>query len=85
MHRSCAKLSLKDKKKQILGFPNYADYSSKPRWRQSADQVLEFLLDLANARARPRSNEVAERQEYAESLGFEASCRPGTMPTTAKS
>jgi len=58
-------------KAKLLGFDNYAEYSLESKMAESVDQVVEFLLDLAE-RSRPAAiAEVDERQAFAESLGFE--------------
>ena len=58
-------------KASLLGFANYAEYSLESKMAASVDQVVEFLLDLAE-RSRPAAiAEVEERQAFAESLGFE--------------
>ena len=60
----------RQEKAQLLGFDNYADYSLETKMAASVDQVVAFLLDLAE-RSRPQArDEVAERQQFAESLGF---------------
>ncbi len=60
----------RQEKAQLLGFSNYAEYSLETKMASSVDDVIDFLLDLA-ARSRDAAlAEVAERQQFAESLGF---------------
>lgn len=60
----------RQEKAKILGFANYAEYSLETKMATSAEQVLEFLYDLASRSRQTALEEVAERQEFAESLGF---------------
>ncbi len=61
----------RQEKAKLLGFDNYAEYSLETKMAESVKQVLDFLYDLAQ-RSRPAAiDEVAERQAYAESMGFE--------------
>ena len=61
----------RQEKSKLLGFANYAEYSLETKMAESVDQVIEFLYDLAS-RSKPAAiKEVEERQDYAESLGFE--------------
>jgi oligopeptidase A len=61
----------KQEKAILLGFANYADYSFQTKMASSVEQVLEFLYDLADRSREAALEEVQERQQYAESLGFE--------------
>ena len=61
----------RQEKAKILGFDNYAEYSLETKMAESVEQVLEFLYDLALRSKSVAISEVAERQAYAESLGFE--------------
>ena len=61
----------RQEKAKILGFDNYAEYSLETKMAESVGQVLEFLYDLALRSKSVAISEVAERQAYAESLGFE--------------
>ena len=61
----------RQEKANILGFDDYADYSLETKMAQSVEQVVEFLLDLAERSRHAALAEVAERQAFAESLGFE--------------
>jgi oligopeptidase A len=64
-------IAKRQEKARLLGFENYAEYSLESKMAASVDQVVEFLLDLAE-RSRPAAlAEVEERQKFAESLGFE--------------
>ena len=61
----------RQEKARLLGFENYAEYSLESKMAASVEQVVEFLLDLAE-RSRPAAlAEVEERQAFAESLGFD--------------
>ncbi len=55
----------------LLGFDNYAQYSLETKMAESVEQVLEFLYDLADRSKSAAIEEVAERQGYAERLGFD--------------
>ena len=68
MHEIVAK---RHEKAKLLGFDSYADYSLETKMAESVEQVLDFLYDLARRSKSAAINEVAERQTYAESLGFE--------------
>ena len=60
----------RQEKAHLLGFSNYAEYSLQTKMAGSVDEVLEFLQDLA-ARSRSAAlDEVRERQDFAQSLGF---------------
>jgi oligopeptidase A len=61
----------RQEKANLLGFSNYAQYSLETKMAESVEQVLEFLYDLAKRSRSAAIEEVAERQTYAESLGFE--------------
>jgi len=58
-------------KAKILGFDNYAEYSLETKMAESVKQVLDFLYDLAQRSKAAAIDEVAERQAYAVSLGFD--------------
>ncbi len=58
-------------KAKLLGFDNYAEYSLETKMAESVKQVLDFLYDLAQRSRSAAIDEVAERQAYAASLGFE--------------
>ena len=58
-------------KAKILGFDNYAEYSLETKMAESVKQVLDFLYDLAQRSKSAAVDELAERQAYAESLGFD--------------
>ena len=57
-------------KAKLLGFDNYAAYSLETKMASNVEQVIEFLNDLAQRSRQAAIDEVAERQAYAESLGF---------------
>jgi len=61
----------RQEKAKLLGFDNYAEYSLETKMAESVKQVLDFLYDLAQRSRSAAIDEVAERQAYAESLGFE--------------
>ncbi len=61
----------RQEKARILGFSSYAELSLETKMATSVDEVAGFLEDLA-ARSRAAAEaEVAERQAFAESLGFD--------------
>jgi oligopeptidase A len=60
----------RQEKAKLLGFDNYAEYSLETKMAESVKQVLDFLYDLAQRSRSAAIDEVAERQAYAESLGF---------------
>ncbi len=63
-------------KAAILGYQSYAELSLVTKMAESVQQVTEFLRDLA-VRSRPAAErEVRERQEFANSLGFEGELEP---------
>jgi oligopeptidase A len=64
-------VSKRQEKAKILGFDNYAEYSLETKMAGSVEQVVDFLNDLAQRSRVAANSEVKERQEYAESLGFE--------------
>jgi oligopeptidase A len=64
-------VSKRQEKANILGFDNYAEYSLETKMAGSVEQVVDFLNDLAQRSRVAANSEVKERQEYAESLGFE--------------
>lgn len=58
-------LALRHELAQLLGFPNYAEYSLATKMAESPDKVLAFLHDLANC-ARPQAQqELAELRQFA--------------------
>ena len=70
----------RQEKASILGFANYAEYSLETKMASSVDQVIEFLLDLASRSRETALAEVAERQTFAESLGFEGELEAWDYP-----
>ena len=60
----------KQEKARLLGFENYAEYSLATKMADSVEQVTDFLLDLAHRSRAAALTEVAERQAFAESIGF---------------
>ena len=69
-------VSKRREKAKLLGFDSYAEYSLETKMAESVEQVLEFLYDLARRSKSVAISEVAERQAYAESLGFEGELQP---------
>jgi oligopeptidase A len=69
-------LAKRQEKSVLLGFLNYADYSLETKMADSTGQVIEFLNDLAQRSKIVAMAEVKERQEYAESLGFDGDLQP---------
>jgi oligopeptidase A len=77
-------IAKRQEKSALLGFSNYSDYSLETKMADSTEQVIEFLNDLAH-RSKPAAiAEVKERQQYAESLGFEGDLQPWDFTTTAR-
>ena len=70
----------RQEKAKILGFDNYAEYSLETKMAASVEQVLGFLLDLAARSRETALAEVAERQAFAESLGFEGELEAWDYP-----
>jgi oligopeptidase A len=66
----------RQEKAVLLGFSNYSDYSLETKMADSTEQVIEFLNDLADRSKLAAIAEVKERQQYAESLGFEGDLQP---------
>jgi oligopeptidase A len=66
----------RQEKSMLLGFPNYADYSLETKMAGSTEQVIEFLNDLAQRSKLAAIAEVKERQEFAQSLGFDGDLQP---------
>jgi len=60
----------RQEKAQLLGFSNYAEYSLETKMADSVDSVISFLEDLAERSRAAAIDEVNERQQFAESLGF---------------
>ncbi|MDJ0778672.1 MAG: M3 family metallopeptidase [Gammaproteobacteria bacterium] len=67
-------------KAKLLGFGNYAEYSLASKMAESVEQVVEFLRDLARRSRQAAQDEVAERQAFAESLGFEGELEAWDYP-----
>jgi oligopeptidase A len=61
----------RQEKAKLLGFSNYAEYSLQTKMANSVLEVQEFLNDLAMRSRKVALDEVRERQQFAESLGFE--------------
>ena len=60
----------RQEKAKLLDFSDYAEYSLQTKMASDINQVLDFLYDLAARSRQAASNEVDERQEFAQSLGF---------------
>ena len=61
----------RQEKAKLLGYSDYAEYSLQTKMASDVKQVLEFLYDLAARSRQAARNEVDERQEFAQSQGFE--------------
>ena len=61
----------RQEKAQLLGYKNYAEFSLETKMASSVEEVITFLEDLAERSKTAAIDEVAERQAFAESLGFE--------------
>jgi oligopeptidase A len=70
----------RQEKAKLLGFANYAEYSLQMKMASSVEEVLEFLEDLAERSRDAALEEVRERQQYAESLGFEGELQAWDYP-----
>ena len=69
-------IAKRQEKAKLLGFKNYAEYSLETKMASSVEEVHEFLQDLAARSREAAIAEVKERQEFAESLGFEGELEP---------
>lgn len=69
-------ISKRQEKAVLLGFESYSDYSLKTKMAESAKQVIDFLEDLASKSRVEAIAEVKERQQYAQTLGFEGELEP---------
>ncbi len=67
-------------KARLLGFNSYAEYSLETKMATSVDQVVGFLEDLATRSRAAAEAEVAERQAFAESLGFDGELEAWDYP-----
>ncbi len=61
----------RQEKAKLLGYANYAEYSLQMKMANTVGQVHGFLKDLATRSREAAQDEVRERQEFAESLGFD--------------
>ena len=61
----------RQEKAKLLGYANYAEYSLQMKMANTVGQVHGFLKDLAERSREAALDEVRERQEFAESLGFD--------------
>ena len=71
----------RQEKARLLGFSNYAAYSLEMKMAESVDQVAGFLEDLAERSRAAAEAEVAERQAFAESLGFDGELEAWDYPS----
>ncbi len=62
-------LQLRQEKAQLLGFKDYATYSLHTKMATDTEEVLQFLTELAEKALPQARQELAELQEYAQSLG----------------
>ncbi len=58
-------LALRHEKAQLLGFENYAELSLATKMAESAEQVIQFLEDLADKSWRQARRDLAELREFA--------------------
>lgn len=58
-------LALRHEAAQLLGFPSYAERSLVKKMANSTDQVMQFLLDLAERSLPQARRELAELREFA--------------------
>ena len=70
----------RQEKARLLGFDNYAEYSLEMKMAASVEQVVEFLLDLAERSRAAATAEVEERQAFAATLGFEGELEAWDYP-----
>ncbi len=70
----------RQEKAKLLGFGSYAEYSLETKMAGSVEEVLEFLSDLAGHSKDAALEEVRERQQFAESLGFEGELQAWDYP-----
>jgi len=70
----------RQEKAKLLGFGCYAEYSLQTKMAGSVEEVLEFLDDLAGHSRDAALAEVRERQQFAESLGFDGQLQAWDYP-----
>lgn len=70
----------KQEKARILGFRSYADYSLETKMAESVEDVIQFLEELAQRTRETAIKEVEDRQQFAESLGFEGEVQAWDAP-----
>jgi oligopeptidase A len=63
-------LSLRLEKAKLLGFENYADYSLATKMAGSAEEVMQFLNDLADKTVVAARQEFQQLQDYAREQGL---------------
>ena len=73
-------VSKKQEKAKLLGFQNYAEYSLETKMAESVDGVINFLEELAQRAREAAIKEVEDRQQFAESLGFEGEVQAWDAP-----
>jgi len=62
-------LALRHEAAQLLGFRNYAERSLVTKMAKSTDQVLSFLIDLAERSLKLAQNDLHDVRAFAEDLG----------------
>ncbi len=70
----------RQEKAKILGFADYANYSLESKMADSVETVIQFLEDLAERSRDAALCEVEERQQFAQSLGFEGELQAWDFP-----
>ena len=73
-------VSKKQEKAKLLGFQSYAEYSLETKMAESVDGVINFLEELAQCAREAAIKEVEDRQQFAESLGFEGEVQAWDAP-----
>ena len=58
-------VALRDEMATLLGFETYADYALEGRMASSADEVSEFLQNLADCSRKPALEELRALHEFA--------------------
>jgi len=58
-------LALRERKSQIIGYENYAEYSLVPKMAQKTSEVIGFLQDLVRRSKNQASNELRELEKFA--------------------
>lgn len=58
-------LQLREERSKLLGFDNYAEYSLVPKMAESVQQVLDFLVDLADKSKKFAENDLESLKQFA--------------------